>query len=757
MRMTWDESIHCAALGCLPLIFFPSLPAKYYAYGALPVALLFFCICSGRFRKIAFVILGLAWGIACAENVLSPLGYDISRPVNLTGNVISAALGVLSPQDKVTFRVSTVNGLDVKERFDITLYWNSERYPFCAGQRWAITARLRPVHGRLNQGGYDAQRTSVGHHIVLQGMPTAYQRLSIGCGWRQQIISRSVKAIPDTSSKAIIVALAFGERALLTREQNSLFRLNGLSHLLAISGLHIALAAMLGWCVTRAIQLCFPLRWINPYFPMAMMVGVGWVYVWLAGANPPAIRVGVAMMLISGYGVWGKFIPPKKYLLNVVCLMVVWDPLVLLSDSFWLSVMAVSSLLFWYWLAPLPSSLQMQKRFFWLRLLHLQFGIALCLMPVQIYLFHGVSGSALWANFFVVPLVTYLVVPLILVGIGSCWWNDPLGAWHAAGYLLDVMQWGLTRVLTFWTDSSTGGLWISLSFLTLFVMNFSFYKAGLPLWCAVQAVCYLWIFGAKKSDDIELRVHMLDVGHGLAVLIERRGNAILYDTGNKWDGGDIATSEIIPYLNWHGLNLDGMVISHSDSDHSGGRYSLSHAFPLAWVRSPDPRDFSCHIGSDWVWQGVRFTVLWPPRQIAVPKNNDSCVVMVALGERKMLLTGDIETEAETQLVQHWRKQLKADILQVPHHGSNTSSSSLLLRTVEPNEAISSSARFSQWHFPSPKVTARYRAQNIHWHDTAHAGEVIMTAKTDNWRINELKTQLNPRWYHGWFGVRSHNE
>ncbi|MDN6228331.1 MAG: DNA internalization-related competence protein ComEC/Rec2, partial [Enterobacterales bacterium] len=95
--MTWDESIHCAALGCLPLIFFPSLPAKYYAYGALPVALLFFCICSGRFRKIAFVILGLAWGIACTENVLAPLGYDISRPVNLTGNVISAALGVLSP------------------------------------------------------------------------------------------------------------------------------------------------------------------------------------------------------------------------------------------------------------------------------------------------------------------------------------------------------------------------------------------------------------------------------------------------------------------------------------------------------------------------------------------------------------------------------------------------------------------------------------------------------------------------------------
>ncbi|SCM54200.1 DNA internalization-related competence protein ComEC/Rec2 [Hafnia alvei] len=755
--MTWDEHIHCVALGCLPLMFLPSLPAKYVAYGVLSVALVFFYVCSGRLRKIAFVMLGLAWGIICAESVLAPLDDDISRTVKITGDVVSVTLGVVSPQDKVMFRVSKVNSQNVKDRFNITLYWNSERYPFCAGQRWALTVALRPVHGRLNLGGYDAQRTSVSHHAVLQGMPTAYQRLSSGCDWRQHIISRSIKAIPDSSSKPILVALAFGERALLTREQNSLFRLNGLSHLLAISGLHIALAAMLGWCAARAIQLCFPLRWINPYFPMAMMMGVGWGYVWLAGANPPAIRVGVAMILIAGYGVWGKFIPPKKYLLNVVCLMVVWDPLVLLSDSFWLSVIAVSSLLFWYWLAPLPSSLQIQKRLFWLRLLHLQFGIAVCLMPVQIYLFHGISGSALWANFFSVPLVTYLVVPLILVGIGSCWWNDPLGAWHAAGYLLDMMQWGLSSGPSFWADISTGGLWISLSLLTLFVINFSFSKAGLPLWCAVQAACYLWIFGAKKSDDGDLRVHMLDVGHGLAVLIERRGNAILYDVGNKWDGGDIATSEIIPYLRWHGLVLDGMVISHSDSDHSGGRYSLSHAFPLAWVRSPDPRDFSCHIGSDWVWQGVRFTVLWPPRQIAVPKNNDSCVVMVVVGARKILLTGDIETEAETQLVQRWKKQLKADLLQVPHHGSNTSSSSLLLRTVEPKEAISSSARFSPWHFPSPKVTARYRNQSIHWHDTAHAGEVIMTAKTDNWRISELKTQLNPRWYHGWFGVRSHNE
>lgn len=107
-----------------------------------------------------------------------------------------------------------------------------------------------------------------------------------------KMISQTLSVVPDTPSKSIIIALAFGERALLTDSQNSLFRMSGLSHLLAISGLHIALAAMLGWYGARTLQWCFPLRWIHPYFPLFMMVSVGWVYVWLAGANPPAVRVG---------------------------------------------------------------------------------------------------------------------------------------------------------------------------------------------------------------------------------------------------------------------------------------------------------------------------------------------------------------------------------------------------------------------------------------------------------------------------------
>lgn len=133
MRMTWDEHIHCVALGCLPLMFLPSLPAKYVAYGVLSVALVFFYVCSGRLRKIAFVMLGLAWGIICAESVLAPLDDDISRTVKITGDVVSVTLGVVSPQDKVMFRVSKVNSQNVKDRFNITLYWNSERYPFVQG------------------------------------------------------------------------------------------------------------------------------------------------------------------------------------------------------------------------------------------------------------------------------------------------------------------------------------------------------------------------------------------------------------------------------------------------------------------------------------------------------------------------------------------------------------------------------------------------------------------------------------------------
>lgn len=757
MRITLDESLQYLAFGCVSLMFLPSIPALPLVYGLLPVAVIIVFHHSAMVFKAALITLGVVWGISCAQRVLEPLQYPINHAANYTGEVISVALDSVSLQEKVVFRIAAINGTSVRHRFDTTLFWDSVHNPFCSGQRWSLVANLRPVHGRLNQGGYDAQRNSVSHHIVLQGAPTAYEKLSHECSWRQKMISQTLSVVPDTPAKSIIIALAFGERALLTDSQNSLFRMSGLSHLLAISGLHIALAAMLGWYGARTLQWCFPLRWIHPYFPLFMMVSVGWVYVWLAGANPPAVRVGVAMVIIAGYRCFGRFISPRKSLFSVVCLMVVCEPLLLLSDSFWLSVIAVTSLLFWYWFAPLPARFTIAKRYIGLRLLHLQLGIALCLMPVQIYLFHGVSGGALWANFIAVPLVTYLVVPMILLGLATLWGADPFDAWHVAGFLLDRMQWVLAHLPTLWVDMSERDVWISLSVLMLFIAVRSFSKRGLLLWGLVQISVFLAFVSMQKTSDDEWRVHMFDVGHGLSIAIERQGRALLYDTGNKWEGGDVASSEIIPYLRWHGLALDGIIISHRDSDHSGGRASLQQAFPSAWVRSPDFKDFACYIGSRWQWQGINFTVLWPPRAVSEPKNNDSCVILVERRGRKLLLTGDIEKETEVKIVQRWRERLVADVLQVPHHGSNTSSSSLLLRTIKPENALSSSARYSPWHFPSPKVVERYRGQQVKWHDTAHSGEVIMTVKPSGWRISELKTQLNPRWYHGWFGVRGHNE
>lgn len=133
----------------------------------------------------------------------------------------------------------------------------------------------------------------------------------------------------------------------------------------------------------------------------------------------------------------------------------------------------------------------------------------------------------------------------------------------------------------------------------------------------------------------EWQVDMLDVGHGLAILIRRGGFAVLYDTGNRWEQGSIATAVIEPVLLADGgvRKLDGMILSHADSDHAGGGAAdvIARLQP-EWKRSSDRRDgfMPCRRGGEsWQWRQLDFRVLWPPRQVVRAANPHSCVIEIS--------------------------------------------------------------------------------------------------------------------------------
>ncbi len=207
---------------------------------------------------------------------------------------------------------------------------------------------------------------------------------------------------------------------------------------------------------------------------------------------------------------------------------------------------------------------------------------------------------------------------------------------------------------------------------------------------------------------------MLDVGQGLAMVVERQGKAILYDTGLAWPGGDSAQRLIIPWLRWHHLRPEGVILSHEHLDHAGGLASLQKAWPDVWVISPlhQAGHRPCFRGQRWRWQGLTFTAHWPPENYPAQGNNHSCVVKVDDGEQSVLLTGDIEAQAEQAMLSHYWRYLTSTLIQVPHHGSNTSSSLPLVQRVEGQIALDSAARYNAWRFPSAKVSVVIEKRGI---------------------------------------------
>lgn len=327
-----------------------------------------------------------------------------------------------------------------------------------------------------------------------------------------------------------------------------------------------------------------------------------------------------------------------------------------------------------------------------------------------------------------------------------------MAAWWLADRLLAALFWFLHLLPQGWLslDFRWAGL-SALPWLILLVWRFHAWRS-LPALCLSSTLLLSWPFWRHGAKD-EWRVTMLDVGQGLAMVIEREGAAILYDTGLAWPDGDSGQQIIIPWLRWHHLRPEGVVLSHEHLDHRGGLNSLLKAWPELWIRSPLGwrGHLPCRRGESWRWRGLTFRVLWPLPDSSLTGNNRSCVVRIDDGKQSILLTGDIEIPAERAMLSHYWQHLASTLIQVPHHGSHTSSALALLQRVGGAAALASASRYNAWRMPAAKVVQRYRQQGYRWLDTPHQGQITVIFSPEGWQIQSLRDQLLPRWYHQWFG------
>jgi competence protein ComEC len=392
-----------------------------------------------------------------------------------------------------------------------------------------------------------------------------------------------------------------------------------------------------------------------------------------------------------------------------------------------------------------------------------QVAVTIGLLPVVLSIFGNLSLVSPLANAMAIPLFTALIVPLVLLGALTCWIYVPLGEWllRSAAYVLDL-SWPALE----WLARQPSAVWYFphvplVPFAALVIGVLLLLLPGIwPTRITGLLLCLpAMIYRPEAPAFGAFALQLLDVGQGLAVVIQTQHHALLYDTGPAFrTGRDTGELVILPYLRWRGIRaLDTLMVSHGDLDHAGGMRSVLAAMPVHTVKvgpsvHPAPPGAShCRSGQRWTWDGVQFEVLYPPgagpgdsHDAKRSDNDTSCVLRISTQAGSALLSGDIEALSEARLVREGLPP--TDVVVVPHHGSRSSSSVAFVGAVDARLALFSCGYRNRWGFPKPDVQLRWQYQGAQTASTIDSGAIsVLVGMGEPLQITEHR-HAHPRYW-----------
>ena len=618
------------------------------------------------------------------------------------------------------------------------------------GQRWRWLLRLRPPHGFVNPGGFDYEAWLLQSGISATGYLRSHRDnrlLQSDSGrfalerWRHLLTSLLDDPDLQLQRRDLLKALTLGDGSSIADADWQLFAATGTTHLLVISGSHVALICLLlyagsYWLASRSAWLLLrvPATW-----PATLVALTGsWLYTGLAGFSLPAQRAWLMAAVLLLAQLWRRHLQRWHGIVLALFIVLLADPLAVLNTGFWLSFVAVAVLLSAITAQPLAQQLPLWRRaVHWLwQLWVLQWRLSVALLPIVLVYFQQTSVLAPFVNLPLVPLLGVVVVPLALGG------TLLLLLWRAlALMLLKLADQLLVQCMSLlqWSDALLPRSMLvlpslqSVGFLLLVLLTITFLLARqrwqrLLAAAAMPIVC--WWQAVEPPTAGELQLHVLDVGQGLAVVASTAHHHLVYDTGpmfsDRFDAGNDVVLPVLRKLNVP--TLDRVIVSHADQDHAGGLQALTPIYPDALYSSSATRLFddavaheACRAGQAWQWDGVKFRVLHPDAS-KYDDNNGSCVLLIEAGGRRVLLAGDIEKPVESALLRRF-PELQADVVVAPHHGSASSSTGIFVRQLQPAAVIFSTGFQNRFGHPSPAVVTRYRKAGAQAFNTAEDGAI----------------------------------
>ena len=762
MRTAWMpgavEAGIAFLLGVLAVQWLPSLPPA--AWLALPglAALL----ASRRWPRLclpAIFLMAAAWAIwrgAMALELRLPRELE-GRDFDVTGTVAELPL-VRSDATRFLLDVdrAMLDGQTVPLRGRVRLSWYDDAPVVPACSQWRLRVRLRRPRGLIDPGGSDGERSALERRIAAVGYvredgdDRLLQPRRCVDGLRERIAAGIAARVRDPHDAALLQAFSIGDTRGLDQDDWEVARANGVPHLIAISGFHVGVAALFGVALARLLYLLWPSLALRlPRLPAqaaaALLAAVA--YGALAGFGLPTVRT-LLMIAVVALAQWSRrTVGGAQTLALALIAILLADPLAVLAAGFWLSFVGVAFLMLCLTARPRG----------WRGFLHELSGgqlvMTVALLPLTQWFFGEASLVGALSNLIAVPFVSFVIVPLALIGLlslllvpavatpvlhlaAACahaqWWLlQRMAAWPGAHwYLPQVQPWALLL-------ATVGALWL-------------FAPRGLPL-RGLGLLLFLPLAWPPQRLPAPggFQAWVLDVGQGLSVIVRTRHHAMVYDAGARYPSGfDLGQAVVVPSLHALGIDaLDLLMVSHADNDHAGGAAAVATAYPQAARYAGEPRRMpvpmqACLAGQDWTWDGVRFRVLSPAAGATVQRNDRSCVLAVDGAGGRLLLTGDIGSDVEPA-VARVAGPARPTVLVVPHHGSRYSSDPAFIAALQPTLALVSAGWHNRFGHPHPLVLQRYQAAGVPLLNTAERGAIQIDAAPDrppaevaSWRLRE---------------------
>ena len=754
-----------------------------FASGWLPVLFILTLLLPRRAlwqritRQAMLIVLACALGFSYAAWVAQQRLAD-SLPAQWQGKDI-AVIGVVAELPRqhaggLSFAFDVEKVLTPEARVPphilLSTYDNEQDEPLLlhAGERWQLTLRLKQPHGSSNPHGFDFEAWMLENKLRASGYvrddegnkrldAMVYVPSYIIESMREAVRAHFQKVLGDAPYTGVLAALSIGDQSSIPAAQWQVFTRTGVNHLMSISGLHITMLAGMAFAVVyaawkRSVRLTLRL----PARKAAAIVGllVALAYTLLSGFSVPAQRTVYMLGTVAAALILSRTVSASQILAAALLVVLLLDPWAVLSPGFWLSFGAVALILY-------VSANRIGRPHWLVEYGRVQWAMMIGLIPPLLAMFQQISLVSPIANAFAIPLVEFVVVPITLLGalIPFDW---ILQLAHFSMWLCMVpLEWLNQLPDAVWTQHAPPAWTIVLGMVGVL---WCLLPRGFPSrWLGLLMALPMFLILPTPPPEGAVHMVIFDVGQGMSTVAQTHNHALLDDTGPGFSGeADSGNRILVPSLRAQGIaQLDELILSHDDTDHTGGALSVMQAMPIGLLSSSLPDDSPillqshnhqrCADGQNWDWDGIHFEILHPSQASyadeKISKNNRGCTLRISVGKNSVLLAADIEKGSEARLLELHPDKLPATLLVVPHHGSKTSSTQAFVEAVHPRYAVFTAGYRNKFGHPKAEVVARYHAIGSELLRSDEDGAIVVDMDAANFIVERYRKTHARYWTH----------